>query len=118
MKPAIDSAESLILYSLLKHLDPARRPERVHTIEHACVEISPAAPRWDLLADTTAWSILITQPNDAWTVRVCMACRDGDLVRPYASHAKVDRLWDDEDQHGGPVGVVPLFGAWLRSLPF
>jgi hypothetical protein len=118
MKTKLDDADRLVLYRLLEYLAPKKDGQRVWTLEHACIEAHETWNRFGIPADSTSWRISISYPDAAWTVTLRMVWRDGGLLRPLATHVALEKVFDDEEQHGGPAGVVALFGEWLRSLPF
>jgi len=112
----IDIANNLILQRLLRLY--LSEPDRDFlTIEDACVTACRIGNRSGIPRDATTWRVQIEHPDQGWTIVARGVWRNGDLMKPWATHVVIEQYFDDNDSLGGPDAVRLLAHDWLRSLP-
>src|SRR5665647_1432140 len=96
MHHAITDAERITIYELLNYLAPA--PDKIWTIEDACITVQQTHRRTGVPADATAWRYEINMPEPGLTVFIRSVFRHGVLMRPLSTHTQVESFHLDDDR--------------------
>lgn len=93
-----------------RYLSVTKPVPRVRTVEGACVTISPTRI-YSWPADTSAYSILVEEPDAGWSARIEIGIRDSRVWR-----ATVIQTWSESEADGALVQAQGAFQDWLAAL--
>lgn len=111
----ISEANSLMVQRLAQSYLSPKPPKQVHTIEGGIISTKRVSNRTNVPADAITLSHLVEHPEQGFSFRFRAVWRDGQLLRPTATHVVIEQEWD-EAEHGSSAAVSAAINEWLQAV--
>lgn len=113
----IDTANHCTIQRLLTRNFSAQPRYTTRQIEGATIIVEPSRHRTGLPAEAAPRRYVITHVAEGWSIVARTVWCDGRLLRPAATHTRIDLYLDDDGRHSDDeVAVAVAFNAWFQTL--
>ena len=111
----INEANSYMVQRLAQLYLSPKLPQSVRTIEGGSISTKHIPNRTNVPADAITLSHLVEHPEQGFSFRFRAVWREGQLLRPAATHVVIEQEWD-EVGHGNPAAVSAAINDWLQAV--
>lgn len=111
----ISEANSLMVQRLAQSYLSPKLLQSVRTIEGGSISTRHVSNRANVPDDAITLSHLVEHPEQGFSFRFRAVWREGQLLRPTATHVVIEQEWDDAE-HGSPAAVSAAINDWLQAV--